>query len=263
MNENAFPFLKNWFHQYVQEFYSIDEKLQFHIRLKEEHTLRVLENAVKIGTWLRCSFEELQLIKLAALLHDIGRFKQYQTYKTFNDFLSVNHAQLGLEVLQQSEVLVSAGLTAKQQDIVKKAVLFHNRRHLPMDENGDYLVPAQITRDADKLDIFAMLVTDDKKNKIPRTMDFENANIYSAKIIEDILQGRLVEYPDIKTANDLLLFRLSWIYDIYFSYSFSYVLEKGYLEKLVALLPNTEDIRSVYVCLGEYANSHAIVKTID
>jgi putative nucleotidyltransferase with HDIG domain len=263
MNENAFLFLRNWFHQYVQGFYSIDEKLQFHVRLKEEHTLRVLENAVRIGTWLHCSYEELQLIKIAALLHDIGRFKQYQTYKTFNDVLSVNHAQLGLEVLQQTEVLASAGLTAKQQEIVRKAVLYHNRRQLPMDENGDYLVPAQITRDADKLDIFAMLVTDDKNNKIPRTIEFENANIYSAKIIEDIMQGRLVEYPDIRTANDLLLFRCSWIYDIYFSYSFSYVLEEGYLEKLVAMLPNTEEIRGVYLCLRQYANSHAIVKIID
>ncbi len=71
MGEDAFLFLKTWFHQYVQEFYSTDEQLQFHVRLKEEHTLRVLENAVKIGAWLHCSFEELQLIKIAALLHDI------------------------------------------------------------------------------------------------------------------------------------------------------------------------------------------------
>jgi putative nucleotidyltransferase with HDIG domain len=263
MDGDAFLFLKDWFHQYVQGFYTLDEQLQFHIRLKEEHTLRVLESAVRIGTWFHCTFEELQLIKIAALLHDIGRFQQYQTYRTFNDALSVNHAQLGLEVLQQSEILTCAGLTDKQLEIVRKAVLYHNRRHLPTDEGGECLVAAQITRDADKLDIFAMLVTHDKDNKIPQTIEFENANIYSVKIIEDILQGRLVEYPDIKTANDLLLFRLSWIYDIYFSYSFSYVLEEGYLEKLIAMLPNTEDIRCVHRCLRQYATSHAIAKKND
>jgi len=260
MDEDAFLFLKNWFHQYVQKFYSVDEQLQFHVRLKEEHTRRVLENAVRIGTWLHCTLEELQLIKIAALLHDIGRFQQYQTYRTFNDALSVNHAQLGLEVLQESKILACAGLTDKQQEIVRKAVLYHNRRHLPKGEIGECLMPAQITRDADKLDIFAMLVTDDKDNKIPQTMEFKNANIYSRKIIKDILQGRLVEYPDIKTANDLLLFRLSWFYDIYFSYSFSYVLKKGYLEKLIALLPNTEDIRCVHQCLRQYVSSRAIAK---
>jgi putative nucleotidyltransferase with HDIG domain len=260
MDEDAFLFLKDWFHQYVQGFYSDDGQLQFHVRLKEEHTLRVLENAVRIGTWFHCTTEELQLIKIAALLHDIGRFQQYQTYRTFNDNLSVNHAQLGLEILQNSKILACAGLTNQQQEIVKKAVLYHNRRRLPLDERGECLVASRITRDADKLDIFAMLVTHDKDNKIPQTVEFENANIYSVKIIEDILQGSLVAYPDIKTANDLLLFRLSWIYDIYFPYSFSYILKEKYLEKLIEMLPSTEEIRCIYHFLWQYAASHAVAK---
>lgn len=262
MKECTFVFLKNWFHQYVQGFYSTDEQLQFHVRLKEEHTLRVLENATKIGAWLECAPEQLELIKIAALFHDIGRFKQYQTYRTFNDALSINHAQLGVEIIQQSNILKSSGLNGTQQEIVEKAVLYHNRRQLPPEEIEKYCVPAKIIRDADKIDIFAMLVTKDDKNKIPQATEFENALLYSEKVIEDILQGRLVEYPDIKTKNDLLLFRLSWLYDLYFPYSFSVVLEQGYLEKLIAMLPDTQEVHSVYQCLWEYTNHHVMGNNI-
>ncbi len=260
MKEHAFLFLKNWFHGYVEGFYSTDEQLQFHIRLKEEHTMRVLENAVRIGTWLTCSFEQMQHIKIAALLHDIGRFQQYQTYRTFNDAMSVNHAQLGLDVLQEAGSLQAAGLSDQEQRIVKNAVLYHNRRQLPIGENEEWLIPAKIIRDADKIDIFSMLITKDKDNKIPLPQELENADVYSAKIVEDILQGKLVEYPDIKTGNDLMLFRLSWIYDIYFSYSFSYIVEQGYIDKLIAALPAREEIACVHQCLRQYAREHAISK---
>lgn len=262
MKENVFIFLKNWFHTYVQSFYSTDEQLQFHIRLKEEHTLRVLENAVRIATWLTCTFEQIQVIKIAALLHDIGRFQQFQTYRTFNDALSVNHAQLGLEVLEESDSLTKAGLCDKQQEIIKKAVLYHNRRHLPLGESEDWLIPAQVIRDADKIDIFSMLVTKDKKTRIPPALELQNENLYSVKIIEDILQGKLVEYPDIRTGNDLLLFRLSWIYDIYFSYSFFHIIEQEYLDQLIAMLPAKEDIACVHQCLWQYASQRATPKKV-
>jgi len=261
MKESAFIFLKEWFHTYVQGFYSTDEQLQFHIRLKEEHTLRVLENAIRIATWLGCTYEQIQGIKMAALLHDVGRFQQFQTYRTFNDALSVNHAQLGLEVLEESGILMRAGLSDKEQDIVRQAVLYHNRRHLPLGAIEDWLMPAKIIRDADKLDIFSMLVTKDKNTKIPPSLELQDANLYSVKIVEDILQGKIVEYPDIKTGNDLMLFRLSWIYDIYFSYSFSYILERGYLDQLIAMLPAKEDIACVHQCLRQYAQHRATPKT--
>ena len=258
MNDKAFLFLKNWFHQYVASFYSMDEQLQFHVRLKEEHTLRVLCHAENIASWLQCSLEERSLIKIAALLHDIGRFKQYQIYRTFNDSLSVDHAQLGAEVLQGTDVLVQAGLSDQQQEIVKKAVLYHNRRHLPSEEKEECIITvAKVTRDADKLDIFSMLVTDDKSSRIPQEIEFQNTEQYSMKIVQDILQGRMVEYPDIKTSHDRMLFRLSWLYDIYFSYSFAYVLQQDYLNKLIALLPDTEDIQLVYQCLWQYSKSRA------
>lgn len=256
MQGKALLYLRNWFHQYVQGFYSTDERLHFHVRLKEEHTLRVVAHASLIAKSLAFSPEQLELAEIAALLHDIGRFRQYQIYRTFNDALSVNHAELGLEILEQSDILAIAGLAIHQQSIVKKAVLYHNRRNLSLGGDDDDSLFAKITRDADKLDIFSMLVTDEEQNKIPHSPELKYADHYSLDIIEDILQGRLVKPTDIRTSADLMLFRLSWIFDINFTCSFLYIFEQQYLEKLIAMLPVTEDIKNVYHYVKQYAEQH-------
>ncbi|MBC8015992.1 MAG: HD domain-containing protein [Sporomusaceae bacterium] len=257
MQDKTFLYLRNWFHQYVQGFYSTDEVLQFHVRLKEEHTLRVVEQAGFIAKHLSLAPEQLVLAEIAALLHDIGRFRQYQTYRTFNDAVSVNHAELGIEVLEQSDILTLAGLSVKQQEIVKKAVLYHNRRHLPLNMEEDCSLFAKITRDADKLDIFSMLVTADRENKIPHSPELKPADHYSLCIIEDILQGRLVKPEDIITSSDLMLFRLSWIVDINFTCSFQYIFEQQFIEKLMTTLPDTDDIKKVYRYVKQYAKQHS------
>jgi putative nucleotidyltransferase with HDIG domain len=257
MQDKYFSVIKNWFHHYVHSFYSQDEELHFHVRLKEDHTLRVVKIAGDLAKWLKFSTEQVELAEIIALLHDIGRFTQYQTYRTFNDALSANHGELGLEVLQQSQILSLSGLPIKEQGIVTKAVLYHNRRHLPIDIAEDCSVFAKLIRDADKLDIFAMLVTDNKDNKIPRPPEVKDATSYSAQIVEDIFQGKLVEHAAIKTAADLMLFRLSWLYDIYFSYSFACIVKEQYVEQLVATLPDTGDIQRVHCWLQEYAIKHS------
>lgn len=259
MQDEALLYLRNWFHQYVQGFYSTDEGLQFHVRLKEEHTLRVVEHAKRIGKKLAFSSEQLALAEMAALVHDIGRFSQYQTYRTFNDALSINHAELGLEILEQLDILTAAGLSSNQQSIVKKAVLYHNRRHLPRNVEEDCSLFAKITRDADKLDIFSMLVTTNQANKIPHSPELQRADHYSFDIIEDILQGRLVKTENIITSADLMLFRLSWIFDINFTCSFLYILEQQYIEKLINTLPGTDDVKRVYQYIKQYAEQHIAI----
>lgn len=259
MHNNYFLILKKWFHDYVASFYSDDEQLQFHVRLKEEHTLRVVKQASAIANWLKLSPHAIEMAQIGALLHDIGRFKQYQSYRTFNDALSVNHGELGVAVLEQCEILALAGLEAREQEFIKSMVLYHNRRHLPLDIEEECLTYAKIIRDADKLDIFAMLVTTNQENKIPRPPEVQNATQYSREIIDDIFQGNLVQHAAIKTAADLMLFRLSWLYDIYFAYSFSYIVQEQYLGKMVDTLPETEEIQRVYACLQKYVMEHISV----
>ncbi|MCJ7615457.1 MAG: HD domain-containing protein, partial [Desulfobacterales bacterium] len=96
MTRNDLNHLKTWFTEYVSNFYSDDPDYNHLIRLKEEHTIRVCRNIAMLGKELGLSDQDMVLAETIALFHDIGRFKQYKTYRTFSDFVSENHAMLGL-----------------------------------------------------------------------------------------------------------------------------------------------------------------------
>lgn len=249
MKVETVAFLKDWFEQHVKTFYSEDEDMQLHVRLKEEHTWQVLKHASAIGTSLGLSSEDMCLAQTAALFHDIGRFRQYQSYHTFSDARSVNHAALGVQVLKETNILKEAALSEKEQAWIEKAILYHNQRYLPEEEDKRSLLFGKILRDADKLDIYRIIV----HGEMPCSPELERDRNCSDKIVQDILAGKMARFEDVQTAGDQMLFRLSWLYNIYFRYTFLYILEQHYIEKMVATLPETSRLEAVSHHLQCYA----------
>jgi hypothetical protein len=90
-------------------------------------------------------------------LHDTGRFEQYARYKTFVDSQSVDHAVLGVGILEKNEILCS--LDEPTQDFILRTIRYHNRAILPREETETCLFFTKLLRDADKLDILKV-VTD-------------------------------------------------------------------------------------------------------
>ena len=72
------------FKEYLRDY---DEKSK-DINLKIVHTYGVMERSEYIAKELKLNEEEIQLAKLIALLHDIGRFEQARKYNTFVDKIS-------------------------------------------------------------------------------------------------------------------------------------------------------------------------------
>jgi len=67
--------------------------------------MRVCDNIVMIGGKLDMSKHDLIIAETTALFHDLGRFKQFKDYGTFNDMLSEDHARLGLREMAAHKVL--------------------------------------------------------------------------------------------------------------------------------------------------------------
>ena len=67
------------------------------IKGKQEHSLRVMRISEEIAKRLNWKKEEIEIATLIGLLHDIGRFEQYQEFKTFHDSRSVDHGDLGVK----------------------------------------------------------------------------------------------------------------------------------------------------------------------
>ena len=96
---SVFKETQRWMNTYIKSFYSDDEDVQWGISIKEKHTGYVTAIARQLARHLRLSRHDVKLAELMGLLHDVGRFRQYQLYKTFNDAMSEDHADLGLKVI--------------------------------------------------------------------------------------------------------------------------------------------------------------------
>ena len=69
------------------------------LRLKREHTYKVLAHARAIVAQEGLASQEGRAALLAALYHDTGRFPQYVRWRTFSDAESENHGYLGVRVV--------------------------------------------------------------------------------------------------------------------------------------------------------------------
>ena len=77
------------------------------------------------------SDNDRKIANVTALLHDIGRFEQFRNYQTFLDLNSVNHAELGLSILEREQVLNA--LSTDERECIISGIRYHNRATLPSD----------------------------------------------------------------------------------------------------------------------------------
>lgn len=246
--------LRLWFGNYVKTFYSDDADIQAHVRLKEEHTARVCELMTELSDSLETCEELRELAETVALFHDVGRFQQYTQYRTFNDFRSEDHACMAVRILRENSVL--AHLPAAKQELVQKAVRYHNGRDVPP-EIDEALQLTKMIRDADKIDILAMITSEDELFKILPSPEYGGMNTVSAGMAEYILQGNVARFEHIRTVADQMLFRMSWVLDMNYPWTFIQVREKQYLEKMSAKLTQNHAVRSVLQYLAEYRDKRA------
>jgi len=212
MEKDTYQYFRKWFSQYVRSFYSDDPYIAQNIKLKEYHSLRVCQNASLICGSEQLPDDELYLAMTIALFHDIGRFEQFQKYRTFKDSESENHALLSVNILKSEKVLSS--LTSEEQEMIFTAISHHNAKKLPQNLNRECLFHCRLVRDADKLDILKVL--DDHysiKDKSPNPaleLGLPDIPEYSHYMVDDILNNRISSTAGVRTCNDLRLSRLAW-----------------------------------------------------
>ena len=247
-------FFKNWFSDYVRSFYSPNKEDQKNISLKEQHTFNVCKNIIEIGLELTLSDKEVMLAEVIALFHDIGRFPQYAKYKTFRDRNSVNHGYLGARTLIEEKTLQN--LPDSEQELIIKAVRFHNVFSIPKIEKEDIIFFIKLIKDADKLDIWRVFLeyyeTPEKERASAVGLGLPDTTDYSEEVLSCIQRGQMASLSQLKTSNDFKLMHLSWVYDLHFRPSFRLLLERDYIGKFLYYLPQEEAIKKVSVVLEEF-----------
>lgn len=221
--------MKLWMSQYIKGFYTNDEDIQDNILLKELHTQYVVKHCRAVAENLGLAKHEILLAEMIGLFHDVGRFRQYTVYRTFNDRVSVNHAVLGLKILKDLPLL--RRLSTADRQTFTYAISQHNALRIESPASDRDLLFAKLIRDADKLDIYRVL----KPMLAP-----SDGSGYSEICKRCFLEGRQCDFADIKTTDDRKAVRLLWLYDIHFGYTMRRILELGYAEEIIRHLPEDE-----------------------
>jgi hypothetical protein len=249
MQKEDLDFFKKWFLDYVEQFSSPKIIIQENINLKIEHTARVCKNILILAKAEKLGEEGFRLAETIALFHDLGRFEQFMKYRTFKDSESENHALLGVKILKNVEIL--SRLSQEEKDLILKAVEYHNLMKIPeyVENSSQLLFYSKLIRDADKLDILKLLSENYEKEEKFRnpTLEFDVPNTpgFSENIVADILNNRMAKLSDAKNQNDMKLLRLSWIFDINFPTTFALLKEDGYIDKILASIPKTEEVQII------------------
>lgn len=247
-------FFRQWFTRYVAAYYGPDGSGPEAVHLKEDHTARTCREIILIGGNLQLQESDLMLAETTALFHDLGRFPQWKWYGTFLDSESEDHALLGLGELSRHRILDR--LPAVESDLIREAVRHHNVKALPGDLEGRTRLFAGLLRDADKLDIWRLVIERREEpghsaGESPKPERIVSAS-YSPGIVADLWKLKTPDLGKVRNRTDLQLLRLGWVYDLNFAATCREVLKRRYLNALFEDLPDTEEMRRLQDRLTTY-----------
>lgn len=231
------------FHAYARGFLG-NEEGDFAYSLKIRHTDEVSSLADAI-----CKEEILPehvklAARLAAVLHDVGRFPQYRQFRSFRDRETANHALLSVRHLLRENML--EGVPAGIRKLVLGAVFLHNVRELPTGLPSDLLQTVRIVRDADKLDIMRVMVkhfTQEGPEHAEVSLAAKpSPTEYTPEVYDLVMARQASDYRMIVWHNDFKLMILGWMYDFNFRSSLALLRSLGHYLRLFDLLPDCPPI---------------------
>ena len=245
--------MHTWMNAYMRSFRTNDPEVMRGIQLKEIHTCYVTAHARALAKHLGCYAHDMAIAEIIGLFHDVGRFRQYARYRTFNDAASEDHAELGLKVLAEEDIL--APLSDADAEVVRFAIKYHNKKEIAETDDERKLFFAQVIRDADKLDIYRVLLpflTPEGAEQAPNFVPSDAAQEVSPDFVADFAAGRQADYYRLRTHGDRKIVRLMWIYDINFMWTLRRIVERGYVDAFIASLPAQEGIAEGVARLRDY-----------
>jgi putative nucleotidyltransferase with HDIG domain len=186
------------------------------LQLKLDHSLRVSAECRAVAAELSWSLPDQDLAEAAGLLHDVGRFEQCRRFGTFADARSVDHGDLGVEILAQAEFLTA--VAPVPAELIREAVRCHNKHEIPPALAAPARALVQLVRDADKLDIMTLIEHSVRSGAYAREpgilLHVTADGPPSPELVAEIRAGSTGSYGNVHSLADIRLVGVSWTRDI-------------------------------------------------
>ena len=217
-----------------KEFIKYSEKFNIQdslLKRKQLHSLRVRDLSRQIAQKMKLSDEEIQIATLIGLLHDIARFEQFTKYGTFRDRESIDHGDLGVEILKKDDYIKTYIEDETYKDIIYVAVKNHNKYKIEEALDQKQEMFCKIIRDADKLDIFYEMI-----NIFYQEEEIEdiNCSIVDDEILSKIYEKKTINRNHFKKKGKLqkMIIMLAFLFDINYQASFEIIWNEKYINQL-------------------------------
>ena len=236
-----------------------DEFQKVHINRKIEHCKRVNKLAVDIAKRMGLSDNAINLISIASLFHDIGRFKQFYLYSTYIDKISCNHALLSIDMLEEENVLVD--LDDESRRIVLDIIKLHNCKELGEDISKEMYTYASIIRDSDKIDwIYAMINIIPSLSKENQAVFYsckEDKNYVSMDLVDSILNNKMVSSIELTTIDEVRLASMGWITSgMKCIESYEIIRREDLINKTFNLISDSNEKNIIFNYINEYVKNN-------
>ena len=205
---------------------------------KIEHTFRVAELSERYANALGMGSTDAAWAWFFGLLHDIGRFEQVRRFGTFVDSQSVDHAELGADILFRDGLIREFSIEEPVEEwiaMAEQVIRLHNRLTLPetLDERTRRF--AEILRDADKTDIFRVIAGIPFEERIGSSKaSFAETGEANPEVMACVAEHRCVPRQLRHSRFDGLIAHGCMAFELVFEVSRRTVKEEGWLRKLLS-----------------------------
>ena len=227
-----FEYAKVHFDKYIRDNFDINNEI---VLRKVKHSYDTVSIACYIANDLDLSAEDRELAKVIALLHDIGRFNQSRGYNNLVDAeKNVDHAVLGVKILFDNNLIREFVSDSRFDNIIKKAIINHNKYKLDTSSlESRELLHCKLIRDADKADNFKFKVFSNVKSMAGITDDEIENSFISDKVYNDFMLRKTILNSDRKTAIDIWVSYIAYVFDFNFSSSLRCIRDNNYINILI------------------------------
>lgn len=249
--------------EFAEKHLTGEENNDYHIRLKLDHTMRVLDNARAIIEAEKITGRTGELAVMAALYHDIGRFPQFARYRTFRDAESVSHGRMGVLVLRGLDL--PSGFSPAEWRLIRAAVGLHNAKDVNPRLRPPLATMVNVTRDADKLDIFTVILDYMEQPHTPgRAVLFRlktDPTRCTPAVLNAVLSAGSCDYSLLRYEKDFLLLMTGWIFSLTYATSGRLLLERGLVARTFALLPEIPESEILKAKVLDHLNARGSVSS--
>ena len=213
--------LLKYFEEYIKK---IDMNNSW-AKAKYFHSLKSMDMAKIIATDLGIfNEEEITVIELISLFHDIGNFdvKNYN----FLDNIQEDSTMKSIEILFDDGLIRKITEDTKYDNVIKLGIFCHNKEGLPKNIDKKTVCICNIMKDVYRLEELRMVINypyiDNRIKEYPSTLVYNNFKLFqqvNTKLSDNNADNILIE--------------LSNLFNLNYKISYSLVKEKQYIEKII------------------------------